>query len=195
MSKLHQPLFIMKLGVIFFYVVALFAHFFAPNGYNILEHNFSQLGPQYYDLSWIMQIAFIGSAILWFYGLYLNRKTQVLHKSVAIMFFFIATFIVFAGLFKTNLPVMSLPLTYNSFEKNVHLIAAHGSQILGLLILLEHIKYSDKKMRKRHVTVLILLVILSVIFQFGPYVGLTQRILAFTHSFWTLLYLNKYKIV
>ena len=193
MSKLNQPLIMMKFGVIFFYVVALIAHVFAPDGYSILEHNFSQLGPQNYELSWIMQIAFIGSALLWFYGLYLNRKKQVLNKSVAIMFFFIATFIVFAGLFKTNLPVMSLPLTYNSFEKNIHLVAAHGSQILGLLILLEHIKYSDKTMRKKHVTVLILLVVLSVIFQFGPYVGLTQRILAFTHSFWTLMYLNMYQ--
>jgi hypothetical protein len=192
MSKINQPLIMMKLGVIFFYVVAMVAHFYAPDGYNILEHNFSQLGPQYYDLSWIMQIAFIGSAVLWFYGLYLNKKHPVLHRSVAIMFFFIATFIVFAGLFKTNLPVMSLPLTYNTFEKNIHLFAAHGSQIFGLLILLEHIKCSDQAMRKRHVTVLVLLVILSVIFQFGPFVGLTQRILALTHSFWTLTYLNTY---
>lgn len=189
---MKHPLSIMKLGVIWFYTFALIAHFFSPEGYQILENNFSQLGPQGYALSWIMQIAFIGSAILWYYGLYLNKKNPVLHHRVAIMFFFIATFIVIAGIFKTNLPVSSLPETYNQLEKQLHLIAAHGSQILGLLILLEHIKYASKDMRIHHIRVLVALVILSVIFQFGPFMGLTQRILAFTHSYWTLRYLNRY---
>jgi len=189
---MKHPLTVMKLGVIWFYAVALFAHFFSPEGYDIREHNFSQLGPQGYALSFIMQIAFIGSAILWYYGLYLNTKTNVLHKRVAVMFFMIATFIVIAGIFKTNLPVSSLPDTFNLLEKNLHLIAAHGSQVLGLLILLEHIKYSSKTMRIHHIRILIALVILSIIFQFGPFMGITQRILALTHSYWTLRYLNRY---
>ena len=176
------------------YLFALVAHFFASESYSIINNNFSQLGPQGYDLAWIMQIAFIGSAVLWFYGLYLNVKTPVLHKKVAWMFFFIAIFIVFAGLFKTTLPGIPVLLASQSnLERNLHLFAAHGSQLLGLLILLEHIKYSDKDVKKYHVRVLVALLILSVIFQFGPFMGITQRVLALTHSFWTIKYLNVYK--
>ena len=184
----------MKIGVLWFYLFALIAHFFAPEGYSIFNNNFSQLGPQGYHLSWIMQIAFIGSAILWLYGLYLNNKTPVLHTSVAWMFLGISIFIVFAGIFKTTLPELQLPLTSQStLEKDIHLFAAHGSQLLGLVILLEHIKYSTGGVKKMHMRILVALFVLSIIFQFGPFMGLTQRILAFTHSFWTLTYLNVYK--
>lgn len=195
MKKINHPLIFMKIGVLWFYFFALIAHFYAPEGYSIINNNFSQLGPQGYILSWIMQIAFIGSAILWLYGLYLNKKTPVLHTSVAWMFLGISIFIVFAGIFKTTLPGISLPISSQSnLERDIHLFAAHGSQLLGLVILLEHIKYSTGKVKKVHMSILIALFVLSIIFQFGPYMGLTQRILALTHSFWTLKYLNVYQM-
>ena len=184
----------MKIGVLWFYMFALIAHFFSPEGYSIIHNNFSQLGPQGYHLSWIMQIAFIGSAILWLYGLYLNKKRPVLHNSVAWMFLGISIFIVFAGIFKTTLPELQIPISSQStLERDLHLFAAHGSQLLGLIILLEHIKYSSGNVKRIHISILIALFVLSIIFQFGPFMGLTQRILAFTHSFWTLKYLNIYK--
>ena len=193
MNKFNQPLIIMKAGVLWFYFFALIAHFFAPSSYSILNNNFSQLGPQGYNLSWIMQIAFIGSALLWIYGLYLNFKNPVLHKSVAWMFLGISLFIILAGIFKTTLPEIGMSLGNNSsIEKNIHLFAAHGSQILGLIILLEHIKKSSGNVKNIHVTILIALIILSLIFQFGPFMGISQRVLALTHSFWTLKYLNLY---
>lgn len=193
MNKFNQPLIIMKAGVLWFYFFALIAHFFAPSSYSILNNNFSQLGPQGYNLSWIMQIAFIGSALLWIYGLYLNFKNPVLHKSVAWMFLGISLFIILAGIFKTTLPEIEMSLGNNSsIEKNIHLFAAHGSQILGLIILLEHIKKSSGNVKNIHVTILIALIILSLIFQFGPFMGISQRVLALTHSFWTLKYLNVY---
>jgi hypothetical membrane protein len=193
MNKFNQPLIIMKAGVLWFYFFALIAHFFAPSSYSILNNNFSQLGPQGYNLSWIMQIAFIGSALLWIYGLYLNFKNPVLHKSVAWMFLGISIFIILAGIFKTTLPEIGISLGNNSsIEKNIHLFAAHGSQILGLIILLEHIKKSSGNVKNIHVTILIALIILSLIFQFGPFMGISQRVLALTHSFWTLKYLNLY---
>ena len=193
MNKFNQPLIIMKAGVLWFYFFALIAHFFAPSSYSILNNNFSQLGPQGYNLSWIMQIAFIGSALLWIYGLYLNFKNPVLHKSVAWMFLGISLFIILAGIFKTTLPEIEMSLgNYSSIEKNIHLFAAHGSQILGLIILLEHIKKSSGNVKNIHVTILIALIILSLIFQFGPFMGISQRVLALTHSFWTLKYLNVY---
>ncbi len=193
MNKFNQPLIIMKAGVLWFYFFALIAHFFAPSSYSILNNNFSQLGPQGYNLSWIMQIAFIGSALLWIYGLYLNFKNPVLHKSVAWMFLGISLFIILAGIFKTTLPEIEMSLgNYSSIEKNIHLFAAHGSQILGLIILLEHIKKSSGNVKNIHVTILIALIILSLIFQFGPFMGISQRVLALTHSFWTLKYLNLY---
>ena len=193
MNKLNQPLIIMKAGVIWFYFFALIAHFFAPSSYSILNNNFSQLGPQGYNLSWIMQIAFIGSALLWIYGLYLNFKNPVLHKSVAWMFLGISLFIILAGIFKTTLPGIEISLVNSSsIQKNIHLFAAHGSQILGLIILLEHIKKSSGNVKNIHVTILIALIILSLIFQFGPFMGISQRVLALTHSFWTLKYLNVY---
>ena len=193
MNKFNQPLIIMKAGVLWFYFFALIAHFFAPSSYSILNNNFSQLGPQGYNLSWIMQIAFIGSALLWIYGLYLNFKNPVLHKSVAWMFLGISLFIILAGIFKTTLPEIGMSLGNNSsIEKNIHLFAAHGSQILGLIILLEHIKKSSGNVKNIHVTILITLIILSLIFQFGPFMGISQRVLALTHSFWTLKYLNLY---
>ena len=193
MNKFNQPLMIMKAGVLWFYFFALIAHFFAPSSYSILNNNFSQLGPQGYNLSWIMQIAFIGSALLWIYGLYLNFKNPVLHKSVAWMFLGISLFIILAGIFKTTLPEIEMSLGNNSsIEKNIHLFAAHGSQILGLIILLEHIKKSSGNVKNIHVTILIALIILSLIFQFGPFMGISQRVLALTHSFWTLKYLNLY---
>lgn len=193
MNKFNQPLIIMKAGVLWFYFFALIAHFFAPSSYSILNNNFSQLGPQGYNLSWIMQIAFIGSALLWIYGLYLNFKNPVLHKSVAWMFLGISLFIILAGIFKTTLPEIGMSLVNNSsIEKNIHLFAAHGSQILGLIILLEHIKKSSGNVKNIHVTILIALIILSLIFQFGPFMGISQRVLALTHSFWTLKYLNVY---
>ena len=193
MNKFNQPLIIMKAGVLWFYFFALIAHFFAPSSYSILNNNFSQLGPQGYNLSWIMQIAFIGSALLWIFGLYLNFKNPVLHKSVAWMFLGISLFIILAGIFKTTLPEIGMSLGNNSsIEKNIHLFAAHGSQILGLIILLEHIKKSSGNVKNIHVTILIALIILSLIFQFGPFMGISQRVLAFTHSFWTLKYLNVY---
>lgn len=193
MNKFNQPLIIMKAGVLWFYFFALIAHFFAPSSYSILNNNFSQLGPQGYNLSWIMQIAFIGSALLWIYGLYLNFKNPVLHKSVAWMFLGISLFIILAGIFKTTLPEIEMSLGNNSsIEKNIHLFAAHGSQILGLIILLEHIKKSSGNVKNIHVTILIALIILSLIFQFGPFMGISQRVLALTHSFWTLKYLNLY---
>ena len=191
MNKFNQPLIIMKAGVLWFYFFALIAHFFAPSSYSILNNNFSQLGPQGYNLSWIMQIAFIGSALLWIYGLYLNFKNPVLHKSVAWMFLGISLFIILAGIFKTTLPEIGTSLgNSSSIEKNIHLFAAHGSQILGLIILLEHIKKSSGNVKNIHVTILIALIILSLIFQFGPFMGISQRVLALTHSFWTLKYLN-----
>lgn len=193
MNKFNQPLIIMKAGVLWFYFFALIAHFFAPSSYSILNNNFSQLGPQGYNLSWIMQIAFIGSALLWIYGLYLNFKNPVLHKSVAWMFLGISIFIILAGIFKTTLPEIEMSLgNSSSIEKNIHLFAAHGSQILGLIILLEHIKKSSGNVKNIHVTILIALIILSLIFQFGPFMGISQRVLALTHSFWTLKYLNVY---
>lgn len=193
MNKFNQPLIIMKAGVLWFYFFALIAHFFAPSSYSILNNNFSQLGPQGYNLSWIMQIAFIGSALLWIYGLYLNFKNPVLHKSVAWMFLGISLFIILAGIFKTTLPEIEMSLgNSSSIEKNIHLFAAHGSQILGLIILLEHIKKSSGNVKNIHVTILIALIILSLIFQFGPFMGISQRVLALTHSFWTLKYLNVY---
>ena len=193
MNKFNQPLIIMKAGVLWFYFFALIAHFFAPSSYSILNNNFSQLGPQGYNLSWIMQIAFIGSALLWIHGLYLNFKNPVLHKSVAWMFLGISLFIILAGIFKTTLPEIGMSLGNNSsIEKNIHLFAAHGSQILGLIILLEHIKKSNGNVKNIHVTILIALIILSLIFQFGPFMGISQRVLALTHSFWTLKYLNVY---
>ena len=193
MNKFNQPLIIMKAGVLWFYFFALIAHFFAPSSYSILNNNFSQLGPQGYNLSWIMQIAFIGSAILWIYGLYLNFKNPVLHKSVAWMFLGISLFIILAGIFKTTLPGIEISLVNSSsIQKNIHLFAAHGSQILGLIILLEHIKKSSGNVKNIHVTILIALIILSLIFQFGPFMGISQRVLALTHSFWTLKYLNLY---
>ena len=193
MNKFNQPLIIMKAGVLWFYFFALIAHFFAPSSYLILNNNFSQLGPQGYNLSWIMQIAFIGSALLWIYGLYLNFKNPVLHKSVAWMFLGISLFIILAGIFKTTLPEIGMSLgNSSSIEKNIHLFAAHGSQILGLIILLEHIKKSSGNVKNIHVTILIALIILSLIFQFGPFMGISQRVLALTHSFWTLKYLNLY---
>ncbi len=193
MNKFNQPLIIMKAGVLWFYFFALIAHFFAPSSYSILNNNFSQLGPQGYNLSWIMQIAFIGSALLWIYGLYLNFKNPVLHKSVAWMFLGISIFIILAGIFKTTLPEIEMSLgNSSSIEKNIHLFAAHGSQILGLIILLEHIKKSSGNVKNIHVTILIALIILSLIFQFGPFMGISQRVLALTHSFWTLKYLNLY---
>lgn len=193
MKKLNQPLIMMKLGVLWFYFFALIAHFFAPDGYSILENNFSQLGPQGYERAWIMQMAFIGSAFLWFYGLYLNTKTPVLHKSVAWMFAFISLFIIFAGLFKTTLPGIEIvQASASQTERNIHLFAAHGSQVLGLLILLEHVKNAKGMVKRNHIIVLVALIILSVIFEFGPFLGVTQRILALTHSFWTIKYLNLY---
>lgn len=193
MNKFNQPLIIMKAGVLWFYFFALIAHFFAPSSYSILNNNFSQLGPQGYNLSWIMQIAFIGSALLWIYGLYLNFKNPVLHKSVAWMFLGISIFIILAGIFKTTLPGIEISLVNSSsIQKNIHLFAAHGSQILGLIILLEHIKKSSGNVKNIHVTILIALIILSLIFQFGPFMGISQRVLALTHSFWTLKYLNVY---
>ena len=193
MSKFNQPLIIMKAGVLWFYFFALIAHFFEPSSYSILNNNFSQLGPQGYNLSWIMQIAFIGSALLWIYGLYLNFKNPVLHKSVAWMFLGISLFIILAGIFKTTLPEIGMSLGNNSsIEKNIHLLAAHGSQILGLIILLEHIKKSSGNVKNIHITILIALIILSLIFQFGPFMGISQRVLALTYSFWTLKYLNLY---
>ena len=193
MNKFNQPLIIMKAGVLWFYFFALIAHFFAPSSYSILNNNFSQLGPQGYNLSWIMQIAFIGSALLWIYGLYLNFKNPVLHKSVAWMFLGISLFIILAGIFKTTLPEIGTSLgNSSSIEKNIHLFAAHGSQILGLIILLEHIKKSSGNVKNIHVTILIALIILSLIFQFGPFMGISQRVLALTHSFWTLKYLKIY---
>lgn len=193
MNKFNQPLIIMKAGVLWFYFFALIAHFFAPSSYSILNNNFSQLGPQGYNLSWIMQIAFIGSALLWIYGLYLNFKNPVLHKSVAWMFLGISLFIILAGIFKTTLPGIEISLVNSSsIQKNIHLFAAHGSQILGLIILLEHIKKSSGNVKNIHVTILIALIILSLIFQFGPFMGISQRVLALTHSFWTLKYLNVY---
>jgi len=140
-----------------------------------------------------MQIAFIGSALFWIYGLYLNFKNPVLHKSVAWMFLGISLFIILAGIFKTTLPEIGMSLgNHSSIEKNIHLFAAHGSQILGLIILLEHIKKSSRNVKNIHVTILIALIILSLIFQFGPFMGISQRVLALTHSFWTLKYLNVY---
>ena len=193
MKYVNNPLLIMKLGVLWFYLFSLIAHFFQPEGYSILNNNFSQLGPQGYALSFIMQIAFIGSASLWFYGLYRNYKNPVLHKRVSIMFFFIAFFIVIAGVFKTILPSDTFIETPSAIlEANIHLFAAHGSQILGLLILIEHIVYSDKTMKRYHMTILILLVLFSIIFEFAPYIGVTQRVLSLTHSFWTLMFLNVY---
>jgi len=193
MKKFTQPLIFMKTGILWFYFFALIAHFFAPSSYSIINNNFSQLGPQGYNLSWIMQIAFIGSALLWIYGLYLNFKKPVLHKSVAWMFLGISLFIILAGIFKTTLPGIEISLVNSSsIEKNIHLFAAHGSQILGLIILLEHIKNSSGNVKNIHVTILIALIILSLFFQFGPFMGISQRILALTHSFWTLKYINVY---
>jgi hypothetical protein len=109
------------------------------------------------------------------------------------MFFFIAFFIVIAGLFKTILPSETFIETTTSLrEANIHLFAAHGSQILGLLILIEHIVYSDKTMKRYHMTILILLIIFSIIFEFAPYIGFTQRVLSLTHSYWTIRFLNVY---
>jgi len=193
MKKINQPLIMIKTGVIWFYFFAFIAHFFAPEGYSIIHNNFSQLGPQGYALAWVMQIAYIGSAILWLYGLYLNYKRPVLHPKVAIMFVFIALFIVLAGLFKTTLPGIELPdLSAAARERNIHLFAAHGSQVLGLIILIEHVKNSTDRMKKNHIFILVALIGLSILFEFGPYIGLSQRVLALTHSFWALTYLNRY---
>lgn len=96
-----------------------------------------------------MQTAFIESAVLWFYGLYLNYKNSALDKRVAWMFFFIAIFIMFAGIFKTTLQGIPVLLASQiDLERNFHLFTAHGYQLLGLLILLEHIKYSDEDVNK-----------------------------------------------
>ena len=188
---LNNPLWMMKSGVVFFYVFMLVAQLFPPEGYNVLIHNVSQLGPQNYALSWIMRIAFIGSALVWLYALYLNKKTPVLHPWVAYGFLAISVFIIVAGVFQASLD--TVPGTINVLEANIHTYAGHGSQIIGLFILLEHVFKSKGSMKTIHLMFLTLLVVWSIFFELSPNVGLWQRILAVTHSTWTLLFLNQYK--
>ncbi len=187
---MKNPILMMKTGVIFFYVFMLIAQFFPPEGYNILIHNVSQLGPQNHAFSWILQIGFIGSALIWMYGLYLNKKTPVLNVFVAYGFLAISVFIVVAGVFQASLD--TVPGTINTLEATIHTYAGHGSQIIGLLILLEHVLKSKGRMKTIHLMFLALLVIWSIFFELSPNVGLWQRILAITHSTWTLLFLNTY---
>ena len=187
---LKNPLIMMKAGVIFFYVFMLIAQLFPPTGYDLFIHNLSQLGPQNYRLAWIMQIAFIGSALVWIYALYLNKNTPVLHPSVAYGFLAISVFIIVAGLFKASLE--TVPGTIDVLEANIHTYAGHGSQIIGLFILLEHVFKSKGPMKKIHMLFLLLLIVWSVFFELSPNVGLWQRILAVTHSTWTLMFLNQY---
>ena len=186
----NQPLWMMKSGVLFFYVFMLVAQLFPPEGYNVLIHNVSQLGPQNYTLSWIMRIAFIGSALVWLYALYLNTKTPILHTFVAYGFLAISVFIIIAGVFQASLD--TVPGTINVLEANIHTYAGHGSQIIGLFILLEHVFKSKGSMKTIHVLFLTLLIVWSIFFELSPNVGLWQRILAVTHSTWTLLFLNQY---
>ena len=187
---LNNPLWMMKSGVLFFYVFMLVAQLFPPEGYNILIHNVSQLGPQNYALSWMMRIAFIGSALVWLYALYLNKKTPVLHPWVAYGFLAISVFIIVAGVFQASLD--TVPGTINVLEANIHTYAGHGSQIIGLFILLEHVFKSKRSMKTIHLMFLVLLIVWSIFFELSPNVGLWQRILAVTHSTWTLLFLNQY---
>lgn len=188
---LNNPLWMMKSGVVFFYVLMFVAQLFPPEGYNVLIHNVSQLGPQNYALSWIMRIAFIGSALVWLYALYLNKKTPVLHPWVAYGFLAISVFIIVAGVFQASLD--TVPGTINVLEANIHTCAGHGSQIIGLFILLEHVFKSKGSMKTIHLMFLTLLIVWSIFFELSPNVGLWQRILAVTHSTWTLLFLNQYK--
>ena len=187
---LNNPLWMMKSGVLFFYVFMLVAQLFPPEGYNVLIHNVSQLGPQNYALSWMMRIAFIGSALVWLYALYLNKKTPVLHPWVAYGFLAISVFIIVAGVFQASLD--TVPGTINVLEANIHTYAGHGSQIIGLFILLEHVFKSKGSMKTIHLMFLTLLIVWSIFFELSPNVGLWQRILAVTHSTWTLLFLNQY---
>ena len=187
---MKNPIFVMKTGVVFFYVFMLIAQLFPPEGYNLLIHNVSQLGPQNHDLSWIMRIAFIGSALLWMIALYVNKKTPVLHPFVAYGFLAISVFIVVAGVFQASLD--TVPGTINTLEATIHTYAGHGSQVIGLFILLEHVLKSKGRMKTIHLMFLALLILWSIFFEISPNVGLWQRILAVTHSTWTLLFLNTY---
>lgn len=187
---LKNPLYMMKFGVLWFYVFMLIAQVFPPEGYNFLIHNVSQLGPQNYGLSWIMQIAFIGSAFIWIYALYLNMKTPVLHTFVAYGFLAISIFIIFAGVFQASLETLSGDI--NTLESTIHTYAGHGSQVIGLFILLEHVFKSQGKIKMYHILFLSLLIIFSIFFELSSNVGLWQRFLAVTHSIWTFLLLNTY---
>lgn len=191
-SLFKNPLLMMKTGVIFFYIWMLVAQVFPPEGYNLLIHNVSQLGPQNYALSWMMRIAFIGSALLWLYALYLNKKTPILNRFVANGFLLISLFIIVAGIFQASLD--TIPGDINTLESAIHTYAGHGSQIIGLFILIEHVVKSERKMRYRHLVFLSLLIIFSVFFELSTQVGFWQRLLAITHSTWTLLFLNQYTL-
>jgi hypothetical protein len=188
---IKKPLKVMKIGVLWFYGFALLAHFIVPEGYSIINNNVSQLGAQGFEYAFIMRIAFIGSALFWIFGIYLNYKTPTLHRSVSIGFFFIAISIIVAGIFRVPLP--GFTEEPNILYQNIHLAAGHASQLAGLFILLEHIYKSDKIMRKRHIIVFILLFVFSLFFQFAPFIGISQRLLALTHSIWTFKYLNVYR--
>lgn len=182
---------LVRIGIIFIIITIAIAQLLTPGEYSWKVNTISQLASQTYRFKYIMQVGFIGFGLLVSSGLIIEMvRSKTLHF-VYVPIIIYALAILVTGIFCEG-PFIS-GVTYNMTEAKIHSLFAMTAGIaLSLSVLLYMITASTNGMRLTHLSYLIFITGVSILFGLNPsYQGLIQRILYLGSFSWLYLFLDQ----
>lgn len=182
---------LIKIGMIWFVIFLILATLFPPEGYNSFIYTMSELAHQGYDRAYILLIGFYGNGVFFIASgvqAYKNKNlSPVLYKSLIVS----GLCIIGLGIFQTNYDYYGIRETDNLILMLLHIVFAVSNHLIGYVMVLFHIKHSEKDLKRKHIRYLVLNMILVVMFVFTPiYRGLFQRVLFIVGGIWFWFYFN-----
>jgi len=180
-----------KFGIIWFFIWLIIATIFAPNDYSSFTYLISDLATSYHPYDYLMSIGFYGYTLIYFIGIYDVYKKQEMTQLLLVLIILSALSMFFLGIYDTNYAASDVPV----YERTLsfHSIFAGGQEALFIVILLYHIKMSQQKIRRIHLTFLSISMLFSSIFLIVDYTGLFQRLIFINNGLWVFFYLNRFQ--
>jgi hypothetical protein len=185
---------LIKIGMIWFILFLILATLFPPEGYNSFIYTMSELAHQDYARAYILLIGFYGNGVFLIasgINTYKNKSlSPVLYKSLIVS----GLCILGLALFQTNYDYYGIRATDNQLWMYLHIVCAVLNHLTGYVMVLYHIKHSEKDLKKIHTRYLILNVIFVAMFVLTPvYRGLFQRVLFIVGGIWFWCFFNVFK--
>ena len=152
---------LIQLSILYFLVVIIIAHLFAPQGYNRTNNTISELGSQGHTKKWIMQAGFVGFGLLLAVGLGWKSYTQgmINYPDFPVLLYGLSVLV--TGIFCAA--PMDSKLNFSSQEAQVHSIFATIAGIALVAGILWYLLVSPTE-RSFHLVFLVLVTGVSILF-------------------------------